>query len=434
MSQTIDDGRVIYGWARDLFPICRSLTGDGVRQTLKYLQGLLPSLQVHSVPSGTEVFDWTVPDEWNICDAFIADEDGHRVVDFARSNLHVVGYSEPVDRRMTFRELEEHLHHLPDQPDAIPYVTSYYRRRWGFCISHNQYQVLHRKPDQTYHVKIDSTLEPGKLDYAELILPGKSQREVFFSTYICHPSMANNELSGPCLQTAVARWIRDALPDRQMTYRFYFGPETIGSISYLSSRLPVLQKNTLAGFVLSCVGDDRNYSYLASREGDTMADRVATHVLKNVVGEYESFSFLARGSDERQYCSPGVDLPLCTLSRTKFMEYPEYHTSLDNLDLISPAGFEGSLNVVQHIVLALEGNCCPSVKVPCEPQLGKRGLYPSLSTKETRNQVGTMMDLIAYSDGKRDLISIADRIGVYVGDILPIVEKLKQAGVIDMKL
>ena len=208
----LDDGTAIYQWATDLFPICRSLTGDGVRQTLGYLQNLLPGLQVHSVPSGTQVFDWTVPDEWNICDAFVATESGERVIDFQNSNLHVVGYSEPVDEHMTFRELEKHLFHLPNQPNAIPYITSYYSRQWGFCVTHDQYVQLQQHPDRKYHVRIDSSLEAGELNYGEFVLRGESEREVFFSTYVCHPSLANNELSGPCVQAALARWVSKALP------------------------------------------------------------------------------------------------------------------------------------------------------------------------------------------------------------------------------
>lgn len=426
----VDDGHTMLRWATDLFPICRSLTGAGVRETLTYLQALLPELEIHSIPSGTEVYDWTVPNEWNIDDAFVATESGERVIDFQQCNLHVVGYSEPVDTHMSFRELDQHLYHLSDQPNAIPYVTSYYARRWGFCLTHEQYIKLSRQPERVYHVRIDSSLKPGNLNYAELVLPGESSEEVFFSTYICHPSLANNELSGPCVQTALARWISDELPSRRLTYRFYFGPETIGAIAYLSRNLEAMKENTLAGFVLSCLGDDREYSYLSSRNGDTLADRVAKHVLGEI-GDYRSYSYRCRGSDERQYCSPGIDLPVCTLSRSKFMEYPEYHTSLDNLDLISAEGFDGSFSMLKELVAALDANFRPRCVVPCEPQLGKRGLYPTLSTKQTRQVVGQMMDLIAYSDGSRDLLEIAERIESYVGDLVPIAHRLVDAGVLE---
>lgn len=426
----IDSGDVIQQWATDLFPICRSLTGAGVRETLSYLNELLPELQLHSIPSGAEVFDWTVPDEWNIDDAFVATETGERVIDFHENNLHVVGYSEPIDQHLTFKELDNHLFHLPEQPTAIPYVTSYYARRWGFCLTHQRYKQLRRHPDRVYHVRIDSSLKPGELNYAELVLPGESDQEVFFSTYICHPSLANNELSGPCVQTALARWIESSLPDRKLTYRFYFGPETIGAIAYLSRNYETMKKKMVAGFVLSCLGDDREFSYLESRNGNTLADRVASHVLDNTVGDYRTYSYQHRGSDERQYCSPGIDLPVCTLSRSKFMEYPEYHTSLDNLDLISPEGLEGSLVMLTDVVRALDANFRPECMVPCEPQLGKRGLYPTLSTKQTRQIVGQMMDLIAYSDGSRDLLEIAERIEAYIGDLIPLADRLVEAGVL----
>lgn len=428
-AKTPIDGNLIYQWASDLFPICRSLTGDGVRETLGYFQQRLPGFKLHSVASGSEVFDWTVPEEWNIRDAFIATENGERIVDFNTTNLHVVGYSEPVDTRMTFRELDAHLYHLKDQPDVVPYITSYYKRRWGFCLSYNQYLELQKYPDREYHVRIDSDFRIGELNYGELILPGTSQEEVFFSTYVCHPSMANNELSGPCVQATLASWIQQSLPNHRLTYRFYFGPETIGAIAYLSERLAELKRNVIAGYVLSCVGDNRTYSYLASREGDTLADHIAKHVLQHTTDEYKTYSFLDRGSDERQYCSPGVDLPVCTLSRSKYMEYPEYHTSLDDLSLISPEGLGGSLTLLQEIVTALEANQQLRTICPCEPQLGKRGLYPSLSTKETRDQVATMMNLLAYADGKRDLVSLADRIGVYVGQLVPLVEQMIEGGV-----
>ena len=426
---TGDDGATVHSWMSDLFPICRSITGDGTRKTLQYLQELLPGMTIHSVPSGTNVFDWTVPDEWNIRDAYVADVDGNRVIDFQQHNLHVVGYSEPVNKRMTFNELKDHLHTLPDQPTAIPYITSYYKRRWGFCLTQTQYDALAQSPDAEYDVVIDSALQPGELNYGELLIPGESSQEVFFSTYVCHPSMANNELSGPCVQAALARKLLSR-EHRSLSYRFYFGAETIGAISYLSQNLPNMQKNMLAGFVLSCIGDDRTYSYQASREGDTLADRVAQHVLKHTVPKYQTYTFLDRGSDERQYCSPGVDLPVCTLSRSKFMTYPEYHTSLDDLNLVTPDGLQGSLDLLCGIVDALEANAIFENSYPCEPQLGKRGLYPSLSTKDTRKQVAKMMNLLAYADGRRDLLSIAEKIGAYIGELIPLVDQFVKADVL----
>jgi aminopeptidase-like protein len=418
----------LYEFAARLFPICRSLTGEGVRVTLRLIQEILPELQIMEIPSGTQCFDWTIPPEWNIRDAYVLDECGNKVIDFRRNNLHVVGYSIPVQTSVTLEELDEHLYSLPEQPTAIPYITSYYSPRWGFCLAHQERQRL--KPG-TYRVVIDSTLEPGVLNYGELILPGREPGEVLLSTYICHPSMANNEVSGPVVTTFLARWLSE-MTDRRYTYRVVYIPETIGAIAYLSRNLEPMKRNTVAGFVVTCVGDDRCYSYLPSRRGGTLADKVALHVLKSHAPDFHRYPFLERGSDERQYCSVGVDLPVASLMRSKYATYPEYHTSLDDLNLISPQGLVGAFQLLQKCITAIERNRKYRVSCPCEPQLGKRGLYPTLSTKTSGREVRTMMNILAYADGEFDLIDIAETIGVPVEECYPIVERLVDARLLDL--
>lgn len=412
-------GEAMHAFARELFPICRSITGEGTRETLKRIGAHLPGLATTEIPSGTQVFDWMIPDEWNIRSARLIDPKGQTVVDFADHNLHVVGYSIPVDATLSLEELQPHLYSLPEQPDAIPYVTSYYRRHWGFCLPHRLREQL--EPGQ-YRAVIDATLEPGHLTYGELAVPGTETAEIFFSTYVCHPSMANNELSGPMVATWLAKWLCSA--PRRYSYRFVFIPETIGSIAYLSRNADHLRANVLAGFNLTCVGDERTYSYLPSRRGNTIADRVGRHVLRHVAPDFCSYTFLDRGSDERQYCAPGIDLPVCSIMRSKYGTYPEYHSSLDDLSLVTPAGLHGTLSVMMRCVTCLEANRTYRATVLGEPQLGKRGLYPTISMKGSADHVRNMMHVLAYADGTNDLLRIAEIIGVPMWDLFDIVDKL----------
>jgi len=422
-------GQSMYKLARRLWPINRSITGDGVRETLHVLSELLPDLKIYEVPSGTPVFDWTVPDEWNVREAWIEDADGHRIVDFAKNNLHLVAYSTSVDTTLTLEDMQSHLHSLPEQSAAIPYITSFYSQYWGFCLCHQDRLKLKAGK---YHAYIDATIEPGYLTYGELVLPGETNEEILLSSYVCHPSMANNELSGPCVTTYLAKWLY-ALPRRHYTYRILFIPETIGSITYLSQNLEYLKRHVIAGFNITCIGDDKCYSYLPSRAGDTLSDRVALHVLKHLAPDFKRYSYLDRGSDERQYCAPGVDLPIASIMRSKYSEYPEYHTSLDDLTLVTPTGLEGGFAALRKAIEIIEGNCIPQVTVLCEPQLGKRGLYPTLGTKSSGEMVRTMMDLIAYSDGTRSLLDIAEIIGEPVWAIQPICKTLSKHGLLVMK-
>ena len=415
-------GNEMYALCDRLFPICRSITGNGVRETLRVLQSICPAMTLHEVPTGTQVFDWTVPKEWNIRDAWIKNIKGEKILDFAKSNLHVMGYSIPVNQKVTLEELLPLIHTQPDQPDAIPYVTSYYKERYGFCMSQLQKDTLQ---EDTYHIYIDSDLKDGSLTYGEILIPSTegNKDEIFLSTYVCHPSMANNELSGPAVTIYLAKWLWEK-KHRRYSYRIIFIPETIGAITYLSQHLPEMKKNIRAGFNISCVGDDRTYSYVASRYGNTLADKVAKNVLSFHYPEYKRYSFLQRGSDERQYNAPGVDLPVCAVCRSKYAEYPEYHTSKDNMGMISPTGLQGAYEVYRDMIEALEYNHKYKIQCLGEPQLGKRGLYPTISQKGQHDLVAALTDFIAYADGTNDIIDISNKIQIPVRNLIPIVKIL----------
>ncbi len=415
---------------RRLWPICRSLTGPGVRETLDVLGETVP-VERHDVASGTQVFDWTVPPEWSIRDAYVLGPDGTRVVDFRRSNLHVVGYSEPVDAVLSLEQLQERLHSLPEMPDAVPYLTSYYRPTWGFCISQRDRDAL--APGE-YRCVIDSTLDSGgRLDYGQVHLPGASPDEVLLSTYVCHPSMANNELSGPVTQMALLS-ILAAAPGRRLSYRGAFTTETLGTLCFIQRFGPELVEHTVAGYVVSCVGDDGPFTYVRSRQGAAAADRVFEHVLRHCVTERPVGvrDFHPVGSDERQYCSPGLNLPVGSFSRSRFEDFPEYHTSRDDLTFVSEEGLARSLHVLVRACQALEMNVHPLRTEPVgEPQLGKRGLYSSDRTSVS-DATEIMLFVLAFADGTCSLLDIAERAGRPVWSLLGPVQDLVDAGVVTL--
>jgi len=421
-------GEEIYAWVQDLFPVCRSISGAGLRETLLYLNKIIPNLNIISVPSGKKVFDWVVPEEWNIRDAWIKDENGNTVIDFKNNNLHIVGYSIPFSGIISHEDLQLHLHSLAEQPDAIPYVTSYYERRWGFCLSHNDRVKLN---SSNYQVHIDSDHKLGEFNYGEVFIPGLTKEEVFISTYICHPSMANNELSGPAVTAAITRWIL-SLKNNYYSYRVIFIPETIGSLIYLSEHLDLLKKNVKAGFNLTCIGDNNCYSYLPSKNGATLSDKVALNVLQNTSSDFKKYTWLERGSDERQYCSPGVDLPIASIMRSKYHEYPEYHTSLDDMSFVSKEGFESSFILMQRVIQALENNFFPKVKMLGEPFMTKRKVYPTLSAIKRGQEVEDIMNLLTYSDGNNDLIDISNIINIPTWDLIDLINQLSDLNLIEL--
>ena len=415
-------GNEIYNLATKLWPINRSITGQGVRETLNIISNILPNLKIHSVPSQTKVFDWTVPKEWEVKKAFIIDPKGKKICDFSENNLHLVGYSIPFEGDISLDKLKEHLYTLPEQPNAIPYITSYYEERWGFCLTQEEFDTLE---NGIYKVIVDTSLFDGELNYGELLIKGKSDKEILLSTYICHPSMANNELSGPTVVTFLAKWLLK-IGGPQYSYRIIFIPETIGSITYLSRNYKHMKDKTIAGFNVSCVGDDRAYSYVPSRNGKTISDLIAKHVLKWTDLNFVEYSWLDRGSDERQYCSPGIDLPIASILRTKYGKYPEYHTSLDDLkNVVTPEGLNGGYSVIKKAIEAIEKNKKYKVSVMCEPQMGKRKLYPTLSTKKSGKEVKLMMDFISLCDGKNSLLQIAESLNVPIWNLYDIVKKLE---------
>lgn len=413
-------GREIHRLAAELYPICRSITGDGIRRTLAMIQERIP-LQTTEVPTGTQVFDWVVPKEWNVRDAYIKGPNGKRVVDFRQHNLHILNYSMPVHATMSLDELKPHLFTLPESPDWIPYRTSYYKENWGFCISYNQMLALE---DGSYEVSIDSTLEAGRMVYGEYYVPGRSKDEVLISCHACHPSLANDNLSGLTVATFLAQFLTGQ--DLRYSYRFLFLPGTIGAIAWLAQNREGANR-IRHGLVLTCIGDAGGFHYKKSRLGNAEIDRAAAHVLLHSGETSEVLEFSPDGYDERQYCSPGFNLPVGCLMRSVWGKFPEYHTSADNLDFIRPEQLARSLRVCAAILDVLEDNRRYLNLNPfCEPQLGRRNLYQSVGGHAPGMEISARLWVLNLSDGEHSLLDIAERSSLPFSAISDAAELLKQ--------
>jgi aminopeptidase-like protein len=400
-------GQEMYRLISELYPICRSITGEGVRQTLRLVQRHIP-LTIHEIPSGTKVFDWTVPKEWNIRDAYIKNARGERIVDFNKSNLHVVGYSVPVKKKVSLQELKEHLFTLPDCPDWIPYRTSYYKETWGFCLSHRQWSNLR---EEEYEVCIESSLEDGHLTYGELYLQGETTDEVLISCHTCHPSLCNDNLSGIALTTFLAKILSPVR--RRYSYRFLFIPGTIGSITWLCLN-EVKVGQIKHGLVVTGVGDPGKSVYKKSRRGNADIDKAFAHVLKHAGGDCDVIDFFPYGYDERQFCSPAFNLPVGCLMRTPHGRYPEYHTSADNLEFVRPSYLADSFAKALSALNIVENNTTyRNLNPKCEPQLGRRGLYEMIGGQQgARSREMAMLWVLNFADGSHTLLDIADRSGL----------------------
>ena len=396
---------------KDLFPLCRSITGKGTLKTLNIIKENFNELKIKNIKSGTKVFDWKIPNQWEVKDAHLSDKYGKRIIDFKNNNLHLVGYSNPFKKKIVLKKLLKHLHSIPKQPNAIPYVTAYYKKYWGFCLTHNQKKKILKnyKYNDKFIVNINSSLnQNGKLNYGELVIKGKSKQEILISTYVCHPSMANNELSGPIVAMSLIEFFKKR--KNQKTLRFLFIPETIGSIAYLSRNLNYLKNNLCGGYVITCIGDDRQHSCMLSKYGNSLSDKSLLESYKLNKIKFKKYSFLHRGSDERQYNSPGVDLPISSIFRTKYGEYPEYHTSLDNFkNVVSLKGLNGGFKVARDAINILQKKKIPKNLILCEPSLSKRKLYPAISKKNNKDlRLGQeILDFLQYADGKNDLNDIS---------------------------
>jgi len=416
----------MYAMARELYPICRSITGNGVRETLEIIRRNIP-VALHEVKTGTPVFDWTIPKEWNIRDAYLIDPKGNKIIDFRESNLHVLNYSIPVNTRLTLDELKPHLFTIPEHPDWIPYRTSYYNENWGFCLSHNQYMGLEAG---TYEAVIDSTLEDGHLTYGEYYLEGETEEEILLSCHICHPSLCNDNLSGIAVTTQLAMLLAQQA-NRRYSYRFLFIPGTIGSITWLARNEDKI-KHIKHGLVVVCVGDEGKFTYKKSKKGNAEIDRAVLNVLSNRDDSFETVEFYPYGYDERQYCSPGINLSVGSLSRSSHGTFPQYHTSADNLDFIDPEYLEESLSLYRDVIDVLEHNKTYINQNPkCEPQLGKRGLYRKVGAPgEKKIDEMALLWILNMSDGTQSLLDITERSGMPFDDIYHAAMALQNTGLL----
>jgi len=423
----------IDSYLKRLFPICRSITGPGNRETLRILQELIP-LTIYEIPSGTTVYDWTVPDEWSITDAWIATADGKRIVDFKDNNLHVVGYSEPVNGLFSWEDIASHLHIHPRIPDAIPYRTSYYYRTWGFCVTQAQYQELEQLKGP-FEVVIDSELRPGSLSYGELLIPGRYSREVLLSTYICHPSMANDNLSGMVLTAFLARELMNR-GGLNYNYRIIFVPETIGAIAYCAVNEPMM-KQILQGFVITCVGGPGQYGYKQSFNPHHSINKVIEQVFKEEGIDYIVYPFDIHGSDERQYSSLGLRMNIASITKDRYYEYPYYHTSLDNMNFIQPESISRTLDIYLKVLLKLDNEKFYKNLYPnCEIMLSKHGLYPLTGGGQTpivngRDELDLILWLLFLSDGLTGIYQIANQLDIEESLIISIAQKLNNAGILE---
>tara|TARA_B100001093_G_C26767957_1_gene988758 strand:- start:114 stop:1409 length:1296 start_codon:yes stop_codon:yes gene_type:complete len=417
--------------AKKLFPIYRSITGKGNRETLYQLKRIVPNLKICKVKSGERFFDWQVPPEWNIKSGTIKDKDNKVIIDFKKNNLHVVGYSTKIKKKISLKKLRKHLFYIKKIPKLIPYVTSYYKKFWGFCLSYNEYKKLNNKD---YYIEIDSDHKKGFLNYGEIIIKGKSKKEVFISTYICHPGMVNNEISGPIVSIYLAKWLMDR--NNFYTYRFVFLPETIGSIIYIKKNFKRLIKNVCFGLNITCVGDNRTYSFLPTKFKNLYIDRLVRRVLKNLKIKYKEYDWLTRGSDERQYSSPNVNLPFVSIMRSKYGTYKEYHTSGDDFKLVTNSGLNKSLELHKETIKTIEQEKYPISKIFCEPNMGKRKLYPTKSqfgkTKfKLRSKM--IMNFLTFCDGTFSINDIRERLDISNKDIKIITKLLLKHRIIQIQ-